>query len=267
MKITSTVAEIAAAEKLRELELQVELAGIEDKMKRTKQVEAVKQLSLHIDKVWLRNKQDNKNPRLETVGCLRRVRGEYDPTRLADIRAFRGSECFLRSGETKARAAYSWIADIYRGDTDLPWSLEPTAVPSMPDQTKEEIKQQIIARGIALRDQMVAEAEALGQPLDTDLLAKTMNDWQKVAEKKAVEMIGKEAKERCDAAAKQIRDQNQEGNWNEAFSEFLWWFIRGKCGIIKGPTLVEKKEQAWALGEDGQPAFVTKKKLATDVYA
>jgi len=102
--------------------------------------QVTKKLARHIAKVWEINEKDNKPNRLEMVRLQRRVRGEYEPQKLAAIRSFKGSEAFIRSSENKARAAESWIKDIYRGDTDLPWSLEPTAIPDLPDETIEQLK-------------------------------------------------------------------------------------------------------------------------------
>lgn len=223
----------------------------------------IKGISKHIDRVWLRNKEDNKQVRLEMVKNFRRVRGEYEPSKLAAIRAFKGSEVFIRVSENKCRAADSWIKDIYRGDTDLPWAIEPTAISDLPNETVEQVSQEIQAQGM----QMLQQAQMSGVPIDPMQISKLMNQMQEDALKKASEKIKKDAKTRCDKASELIRDQNQEGGWSDAFKEFLWYFIRTKAGIIKGPILTNKKKTQWVPNEMGTGFEITTiDTLANDVY-
>lgn len=222
----------------------------------------VKKLATHIDKVWQQNQKDNKQPRLDMVNILRRVRGEYEPIKLAAIRAFKGSEAYLRTGENKARCADSWIKDIYNGDSDVPFVLEPTAVPELPDETLAAIETQC--------HQQVAQAEQQlmmsGVPVDPVQMAKLMNDLYEELLEKAEESQRKEAKERCKKVERIIRDQNQEGGWDNAFKEFLYYFIRLKAGIIKGPTLTMKPKKMWKPAATGGYELIVEDALVHDVY-
>jgi len=224
--------------------------------------EVTKKLATHIEKVWSKNQRDNKPVRLEMIKLQRRVRGEYEPAKLAAIRAFKGSEAYIRSAENKARAADSWIKDIYRGDTDLPWSLEPTAIPDLPDESLETIKQQTIQRGQFLEQQVTAS----GMVPDPEAIAQMMQEYYEESLDKAKDEIVKDAKEKCDRAATLIRDQNQEGGWNDAFKDFLYYFIRLKAGIIKGPILTKKKKQVWQPSPEGGYTLNTIDTLVNDVY-
>lgn len=224
--------------------------------------QVIKKLALHIEKVWQQNQKDNKQPRLDMVNSLRRVRGEYEPIKLTAIRAFKGSEAFIRTGEAKARAADSWIKDIYRGDTDLPWSLEPTTIPDLPDETKAEIQAETQQQAMMLEQQMLAN----GQLMDRNAVAELMQKFYEESLDKAKAALMKEAKERCKNATETIRDQNQEGGWNDAFKEFLYYFIRLKAGIIKGPVLTKKKKQVWQPSPEGGYSLETIDTLVYDVY-
>lgn len=223
--------------------------------------QVIKKLAVHIHNVWQQNQRDNKQVRLDMVNTLRRVRGEYEPTKLTAIRAFKGSEAYIRSAENKARAADSWIKDIYRGDTDLPWSLEPTAVSDLPDQTQEQIAQDTRMYAAQVEQQLLAS----GQIIDPQQISRMMNEYYQENLDKAKKDLQKEAKERCKRAELLIRDQNQEGGWNNAFKEFLFYFIRLKAGIIKGPVLTKKKKQTWVASEQGY-VLETTDTLVTDVY-
>lgn len=266
MSLVKSLDEMLLAEKSAKLQQEIEMADLESRFRKQTQLQVVKKLSIHVNNRWEQLKRDNKQVRTQTIELLRRVRGEYNSQKLTDIRAFRGSEVYIRSAENKCRSAYSWITDIYRGDTDLPWSLEPTAIPTLPDETKDQIKIEIINQGMILQQQMLQESVDQGIPFDKAKFQKTLNDWQQVAEQKATETIQKDAKKRCEKAATMIRDQNQEGGWNNAFKDFLWYFIRCKAGIIKGPTLIKQKEQVWEVDDNGEFAFVAKEKIKMDVY-
>jgi hypothetical protein len=228
--------------------------------------EVVKKIARHMHARWKVVKSDNQPIRQETIKHLARSRGEYESNKLTAIKAFKGSEAFFRTGETKCRAAGSWITDIYRGDNDLPWQIEPTAIPTLPGKDRTKIQEDILQQGIALQDQMTAQALENGIPVDPARIAKTMNELQEVAIKQAMERIQKDAKAKCDRAALQIRDDNQEGGWNNAFKDFLWYFLRTHAGIIKGPVTTKIRKDVWQ--EDGAGGFrlVSEWREATDVY-
>lgn len=237
----------------------VELA----KMLKPTENTVIKGISKHIDKVWAKNKEDNKQVRLEMIKNFRRVRGEYEPAKLSEIRAFRGSEVFIRCAENKCRAADSWIKDIYRGGKEFPFDIEPTSISDLPDETVAQVQQQVQMQA----QQMMQQLQMTGAPVDMVQISKLMNDWQQEALDKAKEDIQKEARERCKRAATLINDQNQEGGWADAFKEFLWYFIRTKAGIIKGPILTKKKKTQWVPSLDGQTFEIqTVDTLVNDVY-
>jgi hypothetical protein len=106
---------------------------------------------------------------------------------------------------------------------------------------------------------------ASGQIIDPQQISRMMNEYYQENLDKAKKDLQKEAKERCKRAELLIRDQNQEGGWNNAFKEFLFYFIRLKAGIIKGPVLTKKKKQTWVASEQGY-VLETTDTLVTDVY-
>lgn len=238
-----------------------DLAMLEAAIKKPSEDLVVKKLARHIEKVWQQVQKDNKQPRLDMVNILRRVRGEYDPNKLTAIRAFKGSEAYIRTGENKARAAESWIKDIYRADVEPVFELEPTAVPDLPDETLEEIKLQVQEQAL-----MIEARLAESGVVDRQEVARLMNEFHEEAINNAKDELVKSAKERCKRAADLIRDQNQEGGWNDAFKEFLYYFIRLKAGIIKGPILTKKPKTFWRPGEDGNYSLQTEDVLVHDVY-
>lgn len=246
-----------------ELDPAGDLALLEEAIvKKQREEQVVKKLATHIGKVWTENQKNFKNPRLDMVKTARRVRGEYDPDKLSAIRAFQGSEVFIRSGESKARAAESWIKDIYRGDIDIPWSLEPTAEPDLPDETIQAITADVQMQAATIEQELMAA----GLEVNPDEVAKQIQAYYEERLAKEKEEVVKTAKRRMDAAAKTIRDQNQESGWNNAFKDFLYYFVRYKFGIIKGPILTKKSKQVWQPSEVGGYELKTVDVLVNDVY-
>lgn len=223
----------------------------------------VKGLAAYIEKRWNVIQEEFKPVRRDMVRQMMRVRGEYTENKMKALLAFKGSTFYGRFLENKARAAESWIKDIYRGDVDLPWALEPTAVPDLPDETMEEVKLRTQQKAIMMEQQLVAQ----GLVVDREQIAKEMQKYydQEIEDEKA--QINKIAKRRCDVAATEIRDQAQEGGWDEAFEEFLFWFTRVKFAVVKGPTLVMKPKNVWRPKADGSYEFATEDTLVNDVYA
>ena len=238
-----------------------DIAFLKEQLK-ANQSPVIKKISTHIKKIWDQNQKDNKPVRLEMVNLLRRVRGEYEPKKLMAIRSFQGSEAYFRTGENKARSADSWIKDIYRGESDFPWALEPTASPDLPDETQQQIIEETKLHGTTIEQQLVAS----GQVPDPEEIADLMQKYYEESLDKAKDELVVEAKARSTRAATMIRDQNQEGGWDVAFKDFLYHFIRLKAGIIKGPILVKKKKYVWQAGPQGID-LVAVDKLVNDVYS
>src|SRR5215475_8038171 len=71
--------------------------------------------------------------------ALRTFNGQYDPSKLAEIRKFGGSEVYLRLIAAKCRGASSLLRDVYLG-TDRPWGLDPPEDPEVPDDIIAAIK-------------------------------------------------------------------------------------------------------------------------------
>lgn len=223
----------------------------------------VKGLAKYIEKRWAVMQEDYKPIRRAMVRQMKRVRGEYTENKLKAIKAFRGSEFYGRFLENKARAAESWVKDIYRGEQDLPWILEPTAIPDLPGETLEDIKMQTQAKAVEM-EQQVIQSGGIVNPQEIAGMMQTYYDQELQKAKVALE---KKAKQKADAAAKEIRDQSQEGGWDAAFEEFLFWFTRVKVGIVKGPILTKKAKNEWVVAEDGTYQLNTVDVLVNDVYA
>lgn len=264
--IVQSLQESEASKKAIEDSRATELAQLEAEVKKKELV--IDSLSKHVSMVWRRAKEANKDVRHEMVLALQQCKGRYADQKLSAIRAFKGSEHFIRNAENKARAAESWIKDIYRGDVTLPWELEPTPVADLPEATMNDIISQVKARASELVMQQEQVFAQTGTMVPDEAIAQELNEMQFELIDKAVQEHQKEAVERCRRAAKTIRDQNEESGWNKAFKDFLWYFTRLKAGIIKGPILSKKKKQVWKKDElIGEFTLTTEDTLIPDVYS
>lgn len=240
-----------------------DLKFLEDALAIQKQKEDLSsKLGEHIAKVWAKNQGDFKNVRSDMVKYMRRVRREYAPDKLAAIKAFRGAEGYIPALESKARAAESWIKDINRGDIDLPWVIEPTEIADLPDETVAQVQEKTAQEAAVLQQQLLAAGQAVDPVKITELIQEYYEEQLDLAK----EELQKEAKTRCDRAGKLIRDQNQEGGWDQAFKDFLYYFTRLPFSVIKGPVLTKKPKQVWKFTPETGAQLVTEDQLVTDVY-
>ncbi len=81
------------------------------------------------------------------IDALRTYKGQYDPARLRDIKAFGGSDVFARIVPGKCRGATSLLRDIYLG-SERPWDISPTPEPEVPEDIEQAI-QGLVAAEIA----------------------------------------------------------------------------------------------------------------------
>lgn len=236
---------------------------LREKLPKPSDQPVVKGLAKHIGKRWAILHEDFKPIRRDMVRQMKRVRGEYTAGKLTAIKAFKGSEFYGRFLESKARAAESWIKDIYRGESDLPWILEPTAIPDLPGETLASVAEQTKNKAA----EMEKEILDVGGVVNPQEIAGLMQKYYDQELQKARDALTKKATKKVDLAAKEIRDQSQEGGWEEAFEQFLFWFTRVKYGIVKGPILTKKAKNEWVPREDGGYELATVDVLVNDVYA
>src|SRR6516165_6908284 len=84
--------------------------------------------------------------------ALRTFNGQYEATKLNEIRKFGGSEVFLRLVAQKCRAATSLLRDIYLG-ADRAWTVKPPASPDPPDEVVQAITKLLAMEEIMVKAQ------------------------------------------------------------------------------------------------------------------
>jgi hypothetical protein len=168
--------------------------------------------------------------------ALRAFNGQYDATKLADIRKFGGSEVYARIIAMKCRGATSLLRDVYLSP-DKPWGIKPSEDPSIPAEIVAAIKRLVWTE--------LASMQMQGQQVDP------MNVKDRTTQllEAARDAAKKKAKDQANIAEDKIDEMLQEGGFYKALAEFLVDLPLFPFASIKGPTVKIIQEVSWKTGE------------------
>lgn len=201
-------------------------------------------LAAHIKRAWDAAKMAKQPIERQMLMNLRQRNGEYDPDKLAEIRAQGGSEIFMMVTSAKCRAAESWLLDIL-GAEDA-WSMERTPLADLPAPVKDAVLQQLYM-----------EAMAAGWKIEEQAFDERLQFLKRRAEQKINDIADRIAERHT----LKIKDQLAEGGWEGAFTEVIQDFVTLKACFVKGPVVRKKKRLTWAPGPNGQWLPVVKEEL------
>jgi uncharacterized protein (DUF4415 family) len=198
------------------------------------------------------------------LAALRAYNGQYDPTKLSEIRKFGGSEVYARLIAAKCRGASSLLRDVYLG-ADRPWGLTPPSDPPIPMNVIQSIEQlvegevQSNAQGAPAvpPDPMTGApgSPALpGQQPDPDIIRQRVFQLMEAARDAAKQ----HAREEVEITEDKIDQILTEGNFYTALGEFLTMLTIFPAACIKGPTVRMVMDVKW----DGNvPSKIRKPRL------
>ncbi len=184
----------------------------------------------------MRNFRNSEGISERLVSALRTYKGMYDPAKLADIKKFGGSEVYARITSTKCRGATALLRDVYLGP-DRPWDIDPTPVPTVPDNISESIDQLVNVE--------VSTMQQAGQQVDQQMVA----DRVKMLRKAAQQAAKKQAEEEVTKATEQVDDLLNEGGFYDALAEFLIDLPIFPFACIKGPVVRREPQLKWTGGQ------------------
>jgi hypothetical protein len=179
------------------------------------------------------------------LAALRAFNGVYDPTKLAEIRKFGGSEVYARLIAAKCRGASSLLRDVYLG-ADRSWGLEPEADPPIPDDIAQAIN--------GLVQSEVEQAQSINFQLSPDQIRQRI--WGLMA--KARTAAKKNAEDKVHLAEDKIDEILTEGNFYGALAEVLVDIPLFPYCVLKGPSVRMMFEVDWTTG---RPVMRRKPKL------
>lgn len=195
----------------------------------------------HIQKCFTMAQQAKRNTIDDRLyNAIRSRRGEYDPSKLAEIKDLGGSQVWAGITGAKCRAAGSWLRDILLGTgSERPWAVDPTPVPDLPPDVNEYIVEQAMQPiQQALQSGFVPPQEAVVQMMST------LRD-------QAMSEIRDEARKRADRMAEKMEDQLIEGGFRPAIDAFIDDVCTYPTAFMKGPVVRKRPVLTW--GPDGQP--------------
>lgn len=207
-------------------------------------------LVAHVRRCW-EAARDAKQPiERDMLKALRQRKGEYEPDKLADIRAAGGSEIFMMVTETKCRGAESWLRDILLDEGSVPFDLKPTPMPDLPPAAVSAVTQAI--------GTLVIQQIQSGMPIDQMM----MDVYREQAETDIRRKLLDEANDRASAMKRRIDDQFFEGGLITAFNDFLSDLTTYPAAVLKGPIVRRKRQLEWAQQADGSFIPQVQEKLA-----
>jgi hypothetical protein len=173
--------------------------------------------------------------------AMRQRNGEYEPEKLVQIQKQGGSEVYMMITEVKCRAAESWLRDILMDQGVPPWDLHATPIPELgPKQTKE------IEEGFAQR--VIKMIETAGKAPTPE----EMSEMREMVSQDYRFKILQEAQLRADKMKHKIDDQFAQGNWENAFNDFISDLVTFPCAFIKGPIVRRQRTLGWKVDATGR---------------
>jgi hypothetical protein len=190
-----------------------------------------------------RNSASGWNERL--LAALRAFNGTYDPTKLAEIRRFGGSEVYARIIAAKCRGATSLLRDVYLGQ-DKSWGLAPPADPDVPPNVMDGIKQLVMAE--------VGTLQQAGHQFDPMVVQDRVSGLMEHAKDAARKKATKQAK----ASENKLEEILSEGGFYKAIAEFLVDLPLFPFACVKGPVVKIVPTVTW---QGNMAAMVQKPRL------
>lgn len=191
-------------------------------------------LAAHVMDAW-EAARDAKQAVLPRLQQAQRARiGEYDPEKKAQIAEFGGSDEYARVTANKIRIVEAWMRDVFLGQTDKPWTVNPTPKPTFPPDAEEQVREQVSLR--------VAEAFAqTGTMPDPTMVRSQMSAEMSRFE----EALMEEARATADRMETVMDDQLKEAGWEREFAGFLADLATYPSALMKGPILRKRKVLSW----------------------
>src|ERR1700746_4025197 len=130
------------------------------------------------------------------IEALRTYNGQYNPTKMQEVKKFGGSEIYARLSAQKCRATTSLLRDIYMGQ-DRPWGIRAPVDPDIPPeiiqkiQTLMQSEQQMIAQTtgqVPSQDDLDKRSQALMEA-PRDPAKKKVRDQARISEEKIEELL------------------------------------------------------------------------------
>ena len=202
------------------------------------------QLAAEIHKTWEINRIHKVKIEYRLLACLRSRRSEYDPTQLAQIMQQAGGDVvFVPLTDIKCRAAKAWVKDVLLQPGQKAWGLDPVRIPKLPPQIEQQIRQVAIER---IMQQQASNGQPMSQEEALEMITDTRDEY--------MQELRRTARRRMDAMEDEIETLMEDGEYDQAISDFIDDFVTYPAAFLEGPFLLRKKQLKW--GPNWQPQLV-----------
>ena len=169
----------------------------------------------------------------ELIRDMRAYNGQYDPTKMQEIQRFGGSAVYSRMMAMKCRGATALLRNVYM-NSDRPWSLEPSANPTIPETLDFHVQNLVHAE--------VLKANQAGKKVPQPMIKQRLEGLYhavKLSERRKAIEDAKDAQRGIDTIL-------EKGRFYEALSDFLNDLPIYKYAVIKGPVTRRHLELKWS---------------------
>lgn len=209
-------------------------------------------IAAHLRRCWEAAKMAKDPIETKMLQAKRQRAGEYEADKLAKIRQQGGSEVFMQVTEVKCRGAEAWVRDILLDGGETPWQLDPSPIPELRPEQKEEC--------LAIAQDKAIELTMLyGQAPTREQIA----DIRSIVEQDYRFRELQAAQAKADRMADKIKDQFAEGGWYSAFDDFVTDLVTYPAAFIKGPVLRRANRITW-VQKNGTTTVETVEKIVPE---
>ena len=199
----------------------------------------VQGLAAYVRQAFEAAKESKDDAEDRMLKSIRQRRGEYEPSKLMDIRKMGGSEIYMMLTSNKCRAAAAWLRDTLLGQKDeKPWTVEPTAMPELPQEQVDTIKQEVMTEALEMEQMMGVPIT----PQRVKQISLRIRDEH-------MARLQDEARATMDRMEMKMEDQLQEGGFLTSLSAFIDDLTTFPAAILKGPVIRRQKRLKWNNGE------------------
>ncbi len=214
-------------------------AGFASSMASQKESERYLALGGALQDIFLKHETKRRESGVEDalIANLYSYSGVYESQKLSDLEKSGMSTVNYNLVGEKCTDALSWLLDVFLGETDKPWRLKPTPVPTVPGELADLAN---AAGNKAVQDFL----QGLGREPAQEDSARAAS----LARQAIQDAILIETARRAKAMERDMQDQLVEGGYNAAMADFLFDVVVEKAGILKGPIVRERQKKQWDRG-------------------
>ncbi len=202
-------------------------------------------LASYIRKCWQRAR-DAKEQKINSLllDCKRRRESQYAPDKQAMYQKV-GSDVFMSLTDMKCGAAQSWINDTVNQNGARSWAINPTPIPELSPDIEAEVRERVTQKVMEVINQYSMMATMQGQMVDPMMIQQFIETKSQAIMDKISKMKKDEAKDRCEKMSQKIEDQFVEGEFYQAFRDFVSDVTTYPSAFLKGPVFENRRVMSW----------------------